>query len=229
MDINYYGPDDVKVFLDDESNNLIDISEVVQSIGDLGKEAKLADESQGFGKAWVEVLAIGVRMVKEVALEVWFTGPNTSASANTIARIGTRAILKGVPKTPRDKTRTMRIVYGMPIPEPTEKTGGMVNNGAGYTAGARTLAVDNFSTAPAVGEFYEIGGEAYELTAASANSITLHRGLLRAVADDAPIKHIREFFGECEAVLRDTGPALDRANGSMIKTAIRPSGELVEY
>lgn len=228
--INYYGPDDVRIYLDDESNNLIDISCIVQTVGDLGKEAKLADESQGFGKSWTEVLAIGVRMVKEVSFEVWLTGANPSASVNTIERIGSRALMKGVPLTSRTPTRTFRVVYGMPVPEPNEKEA-LVNNAAGYAVGARVLAVDGQAASGnfAVDEYVSIKGEAYRISAATATQITLHRGLLHAVVDDDKIEHIREYFAEIECHIKDNSLALDRSNASMFKAALRPTGEMVEF
>ena len=227
---NYYGPTDVKVFLDDESNNLIDISEIVISIGDLGRDIKIVDEAQGFGESWVRALAVGVRQVKEVPVEVWMTTPHPSGATGSISALGTRRLLRGVADTPRTPTRTLRIEYGEPRPAPTARTAA-INNAAGYAAGATVLMVDTLSagtSADMVGEFYDIEGEAYEVTAEAGGAITLNRPLLRAVMDNEVITRITAFFGEVECILRESTPAIDRSTASMIKTALRPTGIMME-
>ena len=225
--INYYGPDDVRVWLDDASGTPVDISKVIVSIGDVGVEAKLVDEAQGFGEAWVRALAIGVRMIKEVPLEVWLTSPNAGAAAGSIEAVGTRALLKGVVATPRDRTRTLRVEYGEPVPAVAAVNATI--EASDQDAGDTTVTLAAAAPAGiAVGDYVSISGEAYRVTAVNGAVLTLHRGLLQTASGGSTVTKITAYFGECETLLRDSGPSLDRSNASMIKTALRPTGELVE-
>ena len=224
MDFTYYGPDDARLHLDDESGALIDISALVQNIGDIMPDAAIAEGSQGFGKAWGEIIPIGVRTGAEIPIEMWLTSADSNADAGTIERIGSRKMLQNTAETPRSTTRTLRAIYGAPA----GVTAASTTLSAAGSRGDRTLTV-TASADFAVGDYADVNGEAYRITAKpTGTSITLHRGLLKAASNGADVTKITEMFAETEVHVRQAGVPLARDNATMIKGALRPSGEIVQ-
>jgi hypothetical protein len=71
-------------------------------------------------------------------------------------------------------------------------TNGAINNAAGYPVGSTVLTVDGYTGAVGTGSYVWIGGNPYRVTAhtettGNTTSITLDRGLVAAVADNAVV------------------------------------------
>ena len=208
----YYGPAEVKITVDDSAGVPRDLSGQIMSIGDM-KSAATMVESHGFGKAWAEKLATGVRMLEDLAIEAWY---DTQSN-------GTKAVMTDVADGPSDQRKTIRIEYGKVSGSTAAST--MVNGAK--VAGDATLTVDS-ATGIAADDYITVLGHAYRVVSVAASVLTLHRGLLYDVADNSAVAKMTTYFAECEGWIGDCGRAIDRGTLHMLKATFTPTGELVE-
>ena len=96
-----FGSSDVKVEVDNAAGSLVDLSQYIDSVGEVNISAALQD-SHAMGDAWVERLATGLKQHEPIELEGFYddtdtTGPNVVLHGDGVA-IGA--------------TRTLKITFG---------------------------------------------------------------------------------------------------------------------
>lgn len=97
-----YGPSSIIVQVDDSAGVLRVMTPYILSINDISIEAVM-EETQSFGDAWRESLAVGVRFMGDIVLGGLF---------DDAASTGPDAIFIGVATGPTVATRTFSIAYG---------------------------------------------------------------------------------------------------------------------